>query len=80
MNPNCIDWWDVPTIRRKIVCDTLLLSLFFFLQLILTIWVFSGGTSGKKNPPANAGDIRHMGLTPGFKDPLAEGAAILGAS
>ena len=26
-----------------------------------------------KNPPANAGDIRDVGLTPGWEDPLEEG-------
>ena len=26
---------------------------------------FPGGTSCKENPPANAGDIRHTGSTPG---------------
>ena len=28
-----------------------------------------------KNPPANAGDIRDMGSTPGLEDPLEEGMA-----
>ena len=28
-----------------------------------------------KNPPANAGDIRDEGSTPGGKDPLEEGTA-----
>ena len=28
-----------------------------------------------KNPPANAGDIRDMGLIPGSEDPLKEGMA-----
>ena len=29
-----------------------------------------------KNPPANAGDIREVGLIPGWEDPLEEGMAI----
>ena len=28
-----------------------------------------------KNPPANAGDARDMGLIPGWEDPLEEGMA-----
>ena len=28
-----------------------------------------------KNPPANAGDIRDMGLIPGSEDPLEKGMA-----
>ena len=32
---------------------------------------FLGGTSGKE-PPANAGDIRDVGLIPGPADPLEE--------
>ena len=28
-----------------------------------------------KDPPANAGDIRHVGLIPGWGDPLEEGTA-----
>ena len=33
-----------------------------------------GGTSGKA-PPANAGDIRHVGSNLGWEDPLEEGMA-----
>ena len=29
-----------------------------------------------KNPPANAGDIRDVGLSPGREDPLEEGMEI----
>ena len=29
------------------------------------VWGFPGGTSGKRNSPANSGDIRDMGLSPG---------------
>ena len=29
-----------------------------------------------KNPPANAGDIRDVGLIPGPEDPLEEGRAM----
>ena len=37
------------------------------------VWGFSGGASGKEAPPpANAGEIRDMGLIPGWKYPLEE--------
>ena len=29
-----------------------------------------------KNPPANAGDLRGIGLIPGSEDPLEEGMAL----
>ena len=42
------------------------------------LWGFPGGTSGKKkkkNPPANAGDVREMGSIPGLGRFPGEGMA-----
>ena len=35
------------------------------------LWGFPGGTV-VKNPPANAGDTKDVGLIPGWEDPLEE--------
>ena len=37
---------------------------------------FPGGVSGKKKPPANAGDKRDTGSILGWEDTLEEGMAI----
>ena len=42
-------------------------------QYLKTLWVFPGGSNGKKNLSANAGDMRDVGLIPGREDPLEEG-------
>jgi len=39
---------------------------------VLVSWGFPGGTSGKE-PPANAGVIRDLGLIPGLGRSLEEG-------
>ena len=33
-------------------------------QYLKTLWVFPGGSNGKKNLSANAGDMRDVGLIP----------------
>ena len=75
VNHTCIKWFK--KIQKKLqsveqVCfnqtETSQLSLMFHLHCLILLrfllWGFPDGASDKKNPPANAGDIRDAGSIP----------------
>lgn len=71
--------WNLPLLSLSFLICTMEvmvpITLRIFMGSVRPGIGFPGGSSGKNDPPANAGDVRDEGSIPGWEEPLEEGMA-----